>query len=189
MGRGPVPKGRRVVLTPHVRSPRPQLRARPIRWPVSGPRIGGQPDGSARRRRAERSGPSRARGVHPGTDRAGHPRGPGGGSRPGRAHRTAAGHDAEEIRHARALLTQPENTITSIAKLLGVSRTTLYKYVPELAAGRDSLVRSEPHPALPGLADCDFFPAPVCPAPSPHPEVRRGRPSGVSPPKPNLGVT
>ncbi|MFE6758221.1 helix-turn-helix domain-containing protein [Streptomyces sp. NPDC057684] len=32
--------------------------------------------------------------------------------------------------------------MTSIAKLLGVSRTTLYKYVPELAAGRDSLVPS-----------------------------------------------
>ncbi|MGR3939085.1 recombinase family protein [Streptomyces sp. BRA346] len=45
----------------------------------------------------------------------------------------------EQIRHARALLTDPENTITSIAKLLGVSRTTVYKYVPELAAGRDSL--------------------------------------------------
>ncbi|MGW6753118.1 recombinase family protein [Streptomyces sp. NPDC055006] len=46
----------------------------------------------------------------------------------------------EQVRHARGLLTEPENTITSIAKLLGVSRTTLYKYVPELAAGRDSLV-------------------------------------------------
>ncbi|MET8772037.1 helix-turn-helix domain-containing protein [Streptomyces sp. NPDC004658] len=46
----------------------------------------------------------------------------------------------EQIRHARALLAQPENTITSIAKLLGVSRTTRYKYVPELVAGRDSLV-------------------------------------------------
>lgn len=45
----------------------------------------------------------------------------------------------EQIRHARALLAQPDNTITSIAKLLGVSRTALYKYVPELAAGRDSL--------------------------------------------------
>jgi DNA invertase Pin-like site-specific DNA recombinase len=54
----------------------------------------------------------------------------------------------EQIRHARALLAQPENTITSIAKLLGVSRTTLYKYVPELAAGRDSLV-SGGAPALP----------------------------------------
>ncbi|WRZ96420.1 recombinase family protein (plasmid) [Streptomyces sp. NBC_01007] len=56
----------------------------------------------------------------------------------------------EQVRHARALLAQPENTITSIAKLLGVSRTTLYKYVPELAAGRNSLVPSEPRPALPG---------------------------------------
>ncbi|MGW3820492.1 recombinase family protein [Streptomyces sp. NPDC005046] len=57
---------------------------------------------------------------------------------------------AEQIRHARALLAQPENTITSIAKLLGVSRTTLYKYVPELAAGRDSLVASDAPAALPG---------------------------------------
>ncbi|MFH9871624.1 recombinase family protein [Streptomyces lydicus] len=56
---------------------------------------------------------------------------------------------AEQIRHARALLAQPENTVTSIAKLLGVSRTTLYKYVPELAAGRNSLVPNEPRPALP----------------------------------------
>ncbi|MFB7328417.1 recombinase family protein [Streptomyces sp. NPDC056190] len=48
----------------------------------------------------------------------------------------------EQVRHARALLTDPENTITSVAKLLGVSRTTIYKYVPELAAGRDTLVSS-----------------------------------------------
>ncbi|MFD3564090.1 recombinase family protein [Streptomyces sp. NPDC058686] len=46
----------------------------------------------------------------------------------------------EQIRHARGLLTDPENTVTSIVKVLGVSRTTLYKYVPELVAGRDSLV-------------------------------------------------
>ncbi|MGW1675481.1 helix-turn-helix domain-containing protein [Streptomyces sp. NPDC002324] len=51
-----------------------------------------------------------------------------------------------QVRHARALLTDPENTITSIAKLLGVSRTTVYKYVPELAAGRNSLAGS-PRPA------------------------------------------
>jgi transposase-like protein len=37
--------------------------------------------------------------------------------------------------HARALLAQPDNTVTSIAKLLGVSRTTIYEYVPELKAG------------------------------------------------------
>lgn len=54
---------------------------------------------------------------------------------------------AEQIRHARALLVQPENTITSIAKLLVASRTTLYKYVPELATGRDSLVHGSALPA------------------------------------------
>ncbi|MEV6696210.1 recombinase family protein [Streptomyces sp. NPDC051453] len=46
----------------------------------------------------------------------------------------------EQIRHARSMLTDPEASISSIAKLLGVSRTTIYKYVPELAAGRASLV-------------------------------------------------
>ncbi|MEQ4726217.1 recombinase family protein [Nonomuraea sp. B19D2] len=39
---------------------------------------------------------------------------------------------AEQIRHARDLLTRPENTVSSIARLLGVSRSTIYKYVPEL---------------------------------------------------------
>ncbi|MFI6541197.1 helix-turn-helix domain-containing protein [Nonomuraea sp. NPDC050547] len=42
----------------------------------------------------------------------------------------------EQIRHARDLLTRPENTISSIARPLGVSRSTIYKYVPELATGR-----------------------------------------------------
>lgn len=63
--------------------------------------------------------------------------------------------NAEQVRHARALFTDAENTITSIAKLLGVSRTILYKYVPELAAGRDSLIAPVAGPALP---------APRCPA-------------------------
>lgn len=40
--------------------------------------------------------------------------------------------DAEMVARARRLLTQPEETVSSIAKLLGVSRSTLYKYVPEL---------------------------------------------------------
>ncbi|WP_078965890.1 recombinase family protein [Streptomyces aureocirculatus] len=56
--------------------------------------------------------------------------------------------DEEKIRHARTLLARPENSISSIAKLLGVSRNTIYKYVPELAAGRDSLVAGDA-PALP----------------------------------------
>ncbi|WP_262705576.1 MULTISPECIES: helix-turn-helix domain-containing protein [Streptomyces] len=54
----------------------------------------------------------------------------------------------EQIRHARALLTDPENSVPSIAKLLGIPRTTLYKYVPELAAGRDALLTG-PGSALP----------------------------------------
>lgn len=45
----------------------------------------------------------------------------------------------EQIVHARSMLANPEASITSIARLLGVSRTTLYKYVPELRAGRASL--------------------------------------------------
>lgn len=49
----------------------------------------------------------------------------------------------EQVRHARAMLADPEASITSIAKLLGVSRMTIYKYVPELAAGRASLVAVE----------------------------------------------
>ena len=40
----------------------------------------------------------------------------------------------EQIRHARDLLTRPDNTVSSIARLLGVSRATIYKYVPELPA-------------------------------------------------------
>lgn len=34
----------------------------------------------------------------------------------------------EQVRHARALLTPPDATVSSIARLLGVSRSTLYKY-------------------------------------------------------------
>lgn len=41
----------------------------------------------------------------------------------------------EKVRQARSLLAEPDNTVASIARLLGVSRSTLYKYVPELGAG------------------------------------------------------
>ena len=44
-------------------------------------------------------------------------------------------HTAEQVAHARDLLARPENTVASIARLLGVSRTTLYTHVPELKAG------------------------------------------------------
>jgi DNA invertase Pin-like site-specific DNA recombinase len=38
----------------------------------------------------------------------------------------------EQLRYARDLLARPDNTVTSIARLLGVSRATIYKYVPEV---------------------------------------------------------
>ncbi|WP_225878551.1 helix-turn-helix domain-containing protein [Spongiactinospora rosea] len=42
---------------------------------------------------------------------------------------------AEQIRHARGLLTRPE----TIARSLGVSRSTIYKYAPELATGHSAV--------------------------------------------------
>lgn len=38
----------------------------------------------------------------------------------------------EQVSHARFLLTNPDASVSSVAKLLGVSRSTIYKYVPEL---------------------------------------------------------
>ena len=46
---------------------------------------------------------------------------------------------AEQIHHARDLLTRPDNTVSSIARLLGVSRATIYKYVPEFTNGHRPL--------------------------------------------------
>ena len=51
---------------------------------------------------------------------------------------------AEQIRLARDLLARPDNTVSSIARLLGVSRATIYKYAPELP------VRTRPAAALSG---------------------------------------
>ncbi|MEU1377780.1 hypothetical protein ABZ442_29635 [Streptomyces triculaminicus] len=48
----------------------------------------------------------------------------------------------EQIRHARNLPTRPESTVTSIAKLFGVSRDTIHKYVPELMGGRLTLAET-----------------------------------------------
>ena len=46
--------------------------------------------------------------------------------------------ESEQIRHARDLLTRPDNTVSSIARLLGVSRATIYKYVPEVTTERQA---------------------------------------------------
>jgi DNA invertase Pin-like site-specific DNA recombinase len=55
----------------------------------------------------------------------------------------------EQVRHARDLLSRPKNTVSSIAKLLGVSRSTIYKYVPDLDEIRVQLTGA---PALPAPA-------------------------------------
>ena len=54
-----------------------------------------------------------------------------------------------QVRHARDLLARPENTVTTIAKLLGVSRNTIYNYVPELKGGRLALAEAPSTPELP----------------------------------------
>jgi DNA invertase Pin-like site-specific DNA recombinase len=38
----------------------------------------------------------------------------------------------EQVHQARVMLARPENSVASIARMLGVSRSTLYKHVPEL---------------------------------------------------------
>jgi DNA invertase Pin-like site-specific DNA recombinase len=50
----------------------------------------------------------------------------------------------EQIRSARDLLTRPENTVSSIARLLGVSRSTIYKYVPEATTGAAAIAQPQP---------------------------------------------
>jgi len=55
----------------------------------------------------------------------------------------------EQVGHARALLTQPDATISLIAWLLGVSRSMIYKYRPELQTdGPVSIVVPPAHAEL-----------------------------------------
>jgi DNA invertase Pin-like site-specific DNA recombinase len=63
---------------------------------------------------------------------------------------------SDQVDYARGMLTNPKTSVTSIAKLLGVSRATIYKYLPELqtGAGRpaalptdDTGPKAEPAPA------------------------------------------
>lgn len=44
----------------------------------------------------------------------------------------------------------PTGGPTAVQGASGVSRTTLYKYVPELTVGRDALLSGDRGPALPG---------------------------------------
>jgi DNA invertase Pin-like site-specific DNA recombinase len=64
----------------------------------------------------------------------------------------------EQVRHARALLTQPDATVSSIARLLGVSRSTIYKYVPELKpTGLQQIEADIPQPR-PAIAETQQAP-------------------------------
>jgi DNA invertase Pin-like site-specific DNA recombinase len=54
----------------------------------------------------------------------------------------------EQVAHARDLLSRPENSVASIARLLGVSRSTIYKHVPELASARSALPGDARNPCV-----------------------------------------
>lgn len=45
----------------------------------------------------------------------------------------------DQVRYARDLLSRPDNAVASIARLIGVSRSTLYKHVPEIASLRTAI--------------------------------------------------
>ncbi len=69
------------------------------------------------------------------------------GVRLGRPHALSP----EQLRWARLSLSRPQASVTSIAKLLGVHRSTIYRAVPELAAdggGRDALQAAATREAL-----------------------------------------
>ncbi|KAB2390427.1 recombinase family protein [Actinomadura montaniterrae] len=53
----------------------------------------------------------------------------------------------DQVRRARSLLTRPDESVASIARLLGVSRSTLYRNVPE-AAGGSRVIEPPADPAL-----------------------------------------
>jgi DNA invertase Pin-like site-specific DNA recombinase len=102
---------------------------------------------------------------------------------------------AEQIQHARDLLARPENTVSSIARLLGVSRATIYKYVPNSprAACQPTTgpcptwpsmtscchrARQQPSHNKPNAADLPCSPIAAWPAPraGPLPALARARP-------------
>lgn len=54
----------------------------------------------------------------------------------------------EQIRQAKAILTNPDETVSSVARLLKVSRSTIYKYLPELAEDGKAIQAAPAAPAL-----------------------------------------
>ena len=61
---------------------------------------------------------------------------------------------AEQIRLDRDLLTRPDNTVSSMARLLGVSRGTICTYVPDAAASRFRFVPIGVGACIHGHATC-----------------------------------
>jgi len=77
----------------------------------------------------------------------------------------------EQVQHARDPLGNPDNTVSSIARPLGVSRATIYKYVPELSS--PALTAAAAPVERPAGADARGtagepppMPAPVCSRPT-----------------------
>jgi DNA invertase Pin-like site-specific DNA recombinase len=64
----------------------------------------------------------------------------------------------EQVRHAVQLLTNPENSVASIARLLGVSRSTMYAHIPELGGGRAALTAAPAVEASPARPPADYVP-------------------------------
>jgi DNA invertase Pin-like site-specific DNA recombinase len=60
----------------------------------------------------------------------------------------------EQLREVRELLLRPENTVAGVARQLGVSRSTIYKYLPGVidtgAPGRPATAHLAPYQARPG---------------------------------------
>jgi DNA invertase Pin-like site-specific DNA recombinase len=54
----------------------------------------------------------------------------------------------QQLREVRALLLRPDHTISSIARTLGVSRSTIYKYLPDIP--RTAAAHLAPYQARPG---------------------------------------
>jgi DNA invertase Pin-like site-specific DNA recombinase len=56
----------------------------------------------------------------------------------------------EQLGEVRALLLRPGHTISSVARTMGVSRSTLYKYLPDVTDVRQAGAHLAPYPARPG---------------------------------------
>jgi len=72
----------------------------------------------------------------------------------------------EQVQSARTLLTQPDNSVSSIAKLRGVSRSTIYKYVPELTKQPTLPLAAEQQPEAAAIIEAPQRPDLAEPAPA-----------------------